>query len=269
MKLYQKTKEFFNKWYGAFLVFYATVLVRQLDRSIQCLGKLKVLNLSQPLIVFPAPPREPTLHDVMKQMDRKQVTMPYMPSWVASSLKDITQHPGYSGFQVTPDPMLANIENIPSFAINPCALKELNKEAVNQVAPVPTEVKKDNVREELDNAVCELEKLVNSLEKVGTKDDLKEIINFAKSPVNEELEPNEIKRLMDRTAQLKVINNTLKQYVNPTGGLSTTQIGRKIKRTRTGKVNAIKSSRKNLNNKDTKKVQERHANGKFKRSSRD
>jgi hypothetical protein len=99
MKIFTQIKDAIRARYIALVILYTTFLARKLDKSLQYLGKLGVLDLSQPLIniVVPKPAPQPTVEDAVISITRKKIQIPYVPSWVAASFKDRTKHPGFGG----------------------------------------------------------------------------------------------------------------------------------------------------------------------------
>src|SRR5271166_6466711 len=110
MKSFRKIVRFIRNMYVTVYIFYATLLVRLLDRSIKHLGKLGVLDLLHPLLTLSSPPKPPAPPVAIAvqpvERKRKQFMLPYVPLWVSAALKDPTLHPGYGGVDKYTKPIL-------------------------------------------------------------------------------------------------------------------------------------------------------------------
>lgn len=107
MKQFTKIKDFCHRQYVTFVVFYTTFLIRELDKCLQLLGRLQVLDLSQPLFAISVPVRQPVQQPVEPLTSDyksggnlsnrgKTLSIPYVPAWVSASFKDPTKHPRFS-----------------------------------------------------------------------------------------------------------------------------------------------------------------------------
>jgi hypothetical protein len=154
MKIFTVIRNFIRNKYIAFLITYTAFLAHRLDKSLQHLGRLDVLDLSTPLLTVLAPPRpsppapEPAVSDVWVSPNRRiQIQVPYVLSWVAASFKDPTKHPGYRGTKLVDDP-----RERPDFIQNKVAVVE-NEVLVIQAEPVIEEASIET------SAVLETEKV--------------------------------------------------------------------------------------------------------------
>jgi hypothetical protein len=131
MKTFKKLTAFIRRRYIALVILYTTFLARKLDKSLQHLVILGAIDLADPLFTIRAAPRpaQPTVTAV-PFLERKQVQIPYVPSWVAASFKDPSKHPGFNG-----TPLIEDSREVPDFLKKNTILNPTVEAVVTEVTP--------------------------------------------------------------------------------------------------------------------------------------
>lgn len=93
-----KLHHFFRTQYISLVTLVTTLLTRTVNRLALHLINLKGLDLN------PLPPPAPNYADAVRSVARKQLQIPYVPSWVAASFKNPSKHPGFYPTLPKPDP---------------------------------------------------------------------------------------------------------------------------------------------------------------------
>lgn len=92
-------KNYFKRTYLATVMLATSLVAFLLKVMVAHVIELKGLDLNPPS-ALPPPPPEPTVDDLWNWSytpPKKQFSLPYVPKWVAASLKDPAKHPGFSG----------------------------------------------------------------------------------------------------------------------------------------------------------------------------
>jgi hypothetical protein len=136
-------KNFFKRTYLATVMLVTSLVASLLKSMVAHVIELKGLDLN-PTPALPSPSPEPTVDDLWNwsyTSPRKQFTLPYVPKWVAASLRDPTKHPGFHGkvryqsVQAVEVPPFGSFETTTLLATEPTTIGQLEGHA-EVVAPV-------------------------------------------------------------------------------------------------------------------------------------